>query len=221
MDFLWDFVLTPTPENFNIIQTSTKLKNLIGPPIESFTNAVLCKYGTEWKNIALTADHEMFARDTIDVIAKLVASPRLGLLHKAWCLFWATGELKFLKSAFEVAGNMRASNSLKHEAIKIYNQNQEIFDARDDSKNTSPCVIAWREFGQILFENQHKLRELHKDTKQEMMNISPMQDEQTKLLADAKNISTFDSKKYQKDAEIADASALFDEVAHDIFSKIK
>lgn len=220
MDFLWDFVLTPTAENFSAIQTSTKLKNLIGPPIESFTNAALCKYGAEWKNIVLTADHEMFTRDTIDVIAKLVAAPRLGLLHKAWCLFWATGELKFLKTAFEVAGNMRASNSLRHEAIKIYNQNQEIFDARADESKTSPCVIAWQEFGQILFENQHKLRELRNNEgisieshEQEMVSISP-QNERTKLL-------DHDSKKYQKDAEIADASALFDEVAHDIFSKIK
>jgi hypothetical protein len=219
MEFLWDFVINPTPQNYAALVKSTKLKNLIGPSIDNLINAIKCTYHNQsgWECIIFAssaeekASREMFACDTIDVISKLVALPRLGLLQKAWCLFWGTGQLKFLQAAFAVAGNVRASYSLQLEAINMFTQNKECLC----EANTSPCIRAWNEFEQELFNNQLLLRDSGCNIPEQTSEVSYNDD---KFNA-TQNKKCESIEKNESDLE--KASELFDTIANDLFKKIK
>jgi hypothetical protein len=248
MEKIWEFTLDPKPETFEALKGSMKARNILGDVYTSWEAAVLYKYHSKsgWEKYALSAEKkkqlfEKFQKDTIDVISKLVAQPRLGLVHKAWGLFWATGEIKYLSAAFEAAGNQRSTNSLKREAIKIFTEAQDYYREHVNDfpdKVFPPCVAAFLEFESQLADQQARLKKLHEEGNlgTQMVDTSPegvlkreaeekrkQEDSIDELLkkieGDEDDPEIKREKKKEKDLE--EATELFDNIIQEVFTKVK
>jgi hypothetical protein len=239
MEKLLEFSVKPTPESYYKILNSKKTQNQLGEAFTTWYSAVLLKHynSPDWKNIideSKESKESLIEKNKnyhIDVISKLVASPRLGLLYKAWGMFLATAELKYLQIAFEVAGNSRSSGSVKSIAIKLYQDakeyyNENAYTALDASRILPECYIAFGEMEDKIFEKQKLIKELEKEnlmrryvSETEQKFPDPL--EQAKKIADQLlEDSDLTPEEKEKKKKIKAASKLFDEIAGDVFNKV-
>lgn len=134
------FCLDPKWENYRDIMANNKLRMDYGDFLSTWENAVITTYGVAWNNslpdgentTGLTPVHmdqyrEKYHNDIRSISAKLLVRPTRNLLDKGWYLFFATGNVLFLKMAFEVAGNPRGKRDLQDVALQMYQTFREAY----------------------------------------------------------------------------------------------
>jgi hypothetical protein len=238
MDAMWDFSLGPTPEGFRTICGSGKFKNLFADIFDPWRAAVIIstREQSEWESVrtgiapenfvALARRHE---QDKVDVLSKLIAAPRLPLLHKAWGLFYSTGQLEYLRAAFEVGGNRRARQELKNAAVDIFHQVRSYYTEYYEKQRLavqSPCLSTFLAFEGELMRQQQKLIELERGEGRLTVEDIMRKDKESKaeldsILGRLGIGETEENKRKKQESEMAEAEAVFDAIVQRVFTKIK
>jgi hypothetical protein len=220
MQKLAEYTADPTPEAFQQLRNSKLQQNRLGEAYTVWEPAVLVYHEDDpaWQHIISTVDmRDMKAKhnaNVVEVLGKLIPSPRVGLLNKTWGLFYATGDKKFLELAFETMGNRRSNNSVKQAALKLF---QEALDFYGDSDENAWSLAVSEVHAQIALQKQ---------------NLKEMQDRgvmsnymhERKDIPESASLAGFTSEEPEKpDAQkikLLEAEKLFDEVVTDMMSKI-
>jgi hypothetical protein len=149
------FCLDPKLENYREISNNTKLKNEQAELFDIWNWAVLAKYGKMWDlNQSIIQDAEnKFQKESQKTVSMLLYRPTGRLLDKIWYIFFATGELNALQSAFEIAGNPKTSKELKENALKMFDTFHDEYRKR---------IIQTKTENPNFFEN-HETREINSD----------------------------------------------------------
>lgn len=168
MQKLAEYTLQPTPEKFLELKHSKLHQNRLGEAYVTWEPAVLMYHANDadWQHV--TSEYDMTAiqakhnANVVEVLGKLIPAPRSGLLHKAWGLFYATGEKKFLQLAFETMGNNRSTHSVKQTALKLYNEAVDFYG--EHTKHEYPAVEVWAaamgELYDSIMKSRQQLKEL-------------------------------------------------------------
>jgi hypothetical protein len=237
MDKLWQFACEPTRKKWDEIQKSDKLKNNLGDAFSAWENSVLISMTGEMEWPTFTEDElnkrlSLKSLDNIDVISKLIARPCSSLLMKAWCLFLADGKIKYLGAAYEVAGNMRAGDELKREAIKIYTEIRGYYTDYilfRKLADVPPCVKSFSKYESLIDEKRQLLAATHQNVSlarrtiadnaeisvDELLNRISAHEHEKPTVVNKPPISRQDD---QPSTEELDA---FEAVARDVVNKIK
>jgi hypothetical protein len=242
MQFFW---LDPRWNNYQELNTSTKLKNEQGSLYELWDLAVIYRYGKAWMEHgrSLTPSYvdeqsRKYVLEATRVLSRLLINPNAGLLDKVWYLFFATGEIKFLKAAFEVAGNKKASVDLRDIAIKQYQAFSDAFTEKiKDVLKKDPNFFKDHEISDISVDVLDTFKShIDENTKKlEQMDDPILNDDISAVLASLKT-STEENKKDEKIEYIdekmeenmtdeqkknfRDASKTFDKLAKNVFNKV-
>jgi hypothetical protein len=225
MEVLRKFTIEPTPENFLAI--SKKSQNQLGETYTAFRIAILFNHfdDPDWVPVISGLNpsernkeilNKQLSDIHMDVISKLIAAPRLGLLNKAWGLFYATGVYKYLSNAFQTAGNSRASGSVCTIAVKLFEEAKDFYQDHYSLKDSNPCVQAFLQVENEIAESQQKLKK-YKDNGQ-LLSHGRLDDDTKKVDNVLKSLQDEDGEK--KDERDIAADKLFNEIANDVFNKI-
>jgi hypothetical protein len=125
------FHLDPQWKNFLEICDCTKLKSEQDHVYEYWRLGCLTTYADYWieqygDELPLLTDDaqadylEKFTELEDKLIKKLTENPTSTALDQVWYLYFATGEYKYLKAAFEIAGHDKAKRNLRDDAIMMY-----------------------------------------------------------------------------------------------------
>ena len=165
LDFVREFTLKPTAENFQKLLSSKKTQNVLGEIYSALEITTLLRFWDDpwWNDTMKGRDKEKLTKQNeryrIDVISKLPAAPRVGLLHKAWGMFYGTGEFEYLRIAYETAGNSRANSGTHLEAINLYTDAREYY-SEHDPQSASLQSGAMSTLENVIMEAQNRLNEL-------------------------------------------------------------
>jgi hypothetical protein len=224
MEQLWQFSLEPSAENFR--KLSLKTRNQLGETFTAFEAAVILKYFDEpsWAEF-ITVDKKVaadrFLALHIEVISKLIAAPRLGLLNKAWGIFYATGNYKYLSIAFETAGNSRASGSVRTIATKLYEEAREFYSEHYASSQTNPCVSAFIQMENEIAESQERLKKYKEEgVLLSQGKLDRRADNIDELLGFIRKQEPEESEEPEEDEEFQEADQLFNRIANEVCTKI-
>jgi hypothetical protein len=220
MDKLLEFSLDPSVENYNKIVSSKKTQNTLAEFFTAWQPAVLLQHYDDpaWEAVEKKPKsilEEEVKKIKVDVMSKLVALPRLGLLFYAWGLFFATGELSYLESAFEVAGNSRSSGSVKSIAIKLFEDTKDYYNGVEnvhEMRNKSACFAAFGDMQDTISDKEKVLKELESE------NLFRKYVGETKQKFPELAQETPEERKEKK--KVREAGRLFDKIADDIFNKV-
>jgi hypothetical protein len=216
---------------------SKKTQNVLGEIYTAWNIAVLRKHyaDPEWERIIISAPYDkakledLFKCINIDVISKLVASPRLNLLNKAWGMFYGTGDITYLRIAYETAGNSRSSNSVRAIAVKMYQEAQEFYN--ENYASPSACARSFAKMEGKIMKRQGWLQTLKEEgTLKKYMDETEQKfpekvDELVKKIkgiehSDRVDDSDADPDEKEKKAKIRNAEKRFNEIAKTVFDKI-
>jgi len=228
MNHLYEFSADPTVESYKKILGSKKTQNQLGEAFTVWQSAILLKHydNPDWQEVVIQSgkSREKLEEENktyhIDVISKLIASPRLGLLYKAWGMFFATAELVYLQTAFETAGNSRSSGSVKSIAIKLYQDLGEFYG--DCRPSGSPFYATFGEMEDKIFEKQKILRELESDNlfRKYVLETEQKFPKEKSASVEAKELEDKILGKDKKDKRVEDAGKIFDKIATEVFTKV-
>ena len=144
------FHLDPKWKNFIEICECTKLKSEQAHVFDLWRLGCLTTYEDEW--IEQYGDtHELLTPEAQErhmeefteleekLTRKVSEYPNTTALDQVWYLYFATGEYKYLKAAFELAGHNRAKPGLREDAIIMYTTIKEQYmDKIEDAVEHDP-----------------------------------------------------------------------------------
>ena len=129
------FHLDPKWKDFLEICDCAKLRNEQSYVYDIWRLGCLTTYGVYW--VEQYCDHPMLDPDARakyleeftdleeKLIKKLNSYPNSTALDQIWYLYFATGDYKYLKAAFEVAGHDKTKPGLREDAITMYSTIEE------------------------------------------------------------------------------------------------
>lgn len=127
------FHLDPKWKDFLEICDCAKLRS--DPVFDIWRLGCLTTYGVYW--VEQYYDHTMLDSEARDryleeftnleekLVKKLNTYPNSTALDQIWYLYFATGDYKYLKAAFEVAGHDKTKPGLREDAITMYSTIEE------------------------------------------------------------------------------------------------
>lgn len=114
------FHLDPKWENYIEIINDKKLCTEQTHIIDIWKMACLVEYGDSWP---IEKDNELLLKYTNEVqniLARFEKRPTTVVLDQVWYLYFATGEYRFLKLSFESAGFVAATQTLRDDALLMF-----------------------------------------------------------------------------------------------------
>ena len=142
------FCLNPRYADFLEICNYTKLCNEQGPSFEIWRWCCLSKYGTAWG--LLPIDEAAHKKRLHQLKTRLVMNPRRSILDQMWFCFFATGEFKYLRRAYEVG----ADSKLGNDAVTIYydvrNTYESYFNKAEENWDQNETVYSANKLGNPL-----------------------------------------------------------------------
>ncbi len=118
------FHLDPKWTDFLEICDCVKLRS--EPVFDLWRLGCLITYGVDWVESDAREQHlEEFTELEEKLIKKLNSYPNSTTLDQVWYLYFATGDYKYLKAAFEVAGHDKTKPGLREDAISMYSTIEE------------------------------------------------------------------------------------------------
>jgi hypothetical protein len=224
------FCLDPKWTIYNEITKSTRLKNEQGA-YDAWKLAVLATYGTTWalpKTIVESAIEDF--NDTYRrVSARLLIKPSPTNLDNMWYIFFATGNKKHLKEAFEVAGNETSSNKLKNSALDMFQAIQNSYrdkikkikdnwNSIDPDFKKLPGLTAFDEFQQVVDIKTKELNELPDDSL--LKKFQNKTTTTTTTTTSTTSTTSITIPKTQKEIKLDNANKALDTAIDDIFNKL-
>lgn len=253
------FCLDPKWENFRDICANRKLVMEQGDNFDVWKVAAISTFGKQWNSIygeettglnpvALDSARSKYHNYIKTISSRLLVRPTRGNLDKMWYFFFATGDINFLRTCFETAGNTRCNGDLRDVAIEMFETfRKEYIKKAAEARESRPNFFAeqlelygqeasrvFTEFQTYLDDATKRLDAMEQDKGDNLSDLLQRitggkvvtRSEEKELPANAVveaespvDGEDADRKKTRKELEDK-AAKLFDEVAKEIFPKL-
>lgn len=238
------FCLDPDYEGITTLSRSMRLKNELGDKYEIWERAVLATYGDLWVQYDAKLGERLerikkeHTQDVKRIRARLLTNPTGKMIDQAWYLFFATGNITYMRDAFEVAGDAKIMPAIREEALNVYQNIKDSFtdmtqrllakDPHHFTKHLASAIIKendqiFAKFQKILDQATRELEE--KKAQEEASILNVVQKVKERGAAQEKdfeeNATPAQREENERKKKDREASELFDRLARDILSKVK